>query len=360
LDRLIDKLESTVSVGVRELCCRLGIAGGSFARSAENLDHAAQIKMSEEQYRTLVESDGKKVLAAAKTEQLEIDWSASQCKTKTPEGKEISRINISADGVMTPVTTKVEKLKRRATVLKKRQEKPAPAGQKRPRLPAVKTGSDQRYKQMYLTAFYDQDQKHRLVSVTRQDHHGLGKLLKRDAAVLRIKAADEKLGLVDGAVCLRNHMEQLPLLAVILDFFHLSEHVHAARRGTFGEESAEGKQWATRVLHTVRHEGYQPFWDQLQEWRKTQSRGSWRECADELLHYVAQRKEMMDYPEYERRGWNIGSGPIESMCKATTRRIKGPGMRWDRDNAEALMALEALYQSNMWDQYWKKALCNQN
>ena len=360
LDRLIDKLESAVSVGVRELCCRLGIAGGSFARSAENLDRAAQVKMSEEQYRTLVESDGKAVLAAARTEQLEIDWSASQCKTKTPEGKEISRITISADGVMTPVTTTAEKLKRRETVLKKRQENPAPAGRKRPRLPAVKTGSDQRYKQMYLTAFYSQDQEHRLVSVTRQDHHGLGKLLRRDAAVLRIKAADEKLGVVDGAVCLRNHMEELPLSAVILDFYHLSEHVHAARRGTFGEESPEGQQWATQVLHTVRHEGYEPFWDQLQEWRKTQRRGPKRKCADELLHYVAQRKEMMNYPEYERRGWNIGSGPIESMCKATTRRIKGPGMRWDRDNAEAMMALEALYQSNLWDRYWQKALYNQN
>jgi hypothetical protein len=360
LDRLIDKLESSVSVGVRELCCRLGIAGGSFARSADNIDRAAHIKMSEEQYRTLVESDGKAVLAAARMEQLEIDWSASQCKAKTPDGQDVSRVYISADGVMVPVTTTAEKLKRRQTVLKKRREKPAKAGQKRPGLPAVKAGSDQRYKQMYLTAFYDQKQERRLVSVTRQDHHGLGKLLKRDAAALRLKAAEEKVGIVDGAVCLRNHLEDLPLTAIGLDFYHLSEHVHAARRGTFGEESAEGKTWATQVLHTVRHEGYEPFWDQLQEWRKAQRRGPKRDCADELLHYVAQRKQMIDYPRFEKQGWNIGSGPIESMCKATTRRIKGPGMRWDRDNAEGMMALEALYQSNLWDRYWQKAMCHQN
>jgi hypothetical protein len=30
------------------------------------------------------------------------------------------------------------------------------------------------------------------------------------------------------------------------------------------------------------------------------------------------------------------------------------------DNAESLMALEALYQSNLWDAYWAKALCSQN
>jgi hypothetical protein len=360
LDRLIDQLESSVSVGVRELCCRLGIAGGSFARSAQNIHHAARIEMSAEQYRTVVESDGKGVLAAAQNEQLEINWSASECKTQAPDGQEVSRVYSSADGVMVAVTTTAEKLKRRQTVLNQRQEKPASAGQRRPRLAAVKAGSDQRYKQMYLTAFYDQEQEHRLVSVTRKDHHGLGKLLKRDAAVLRLKAADEKVGLVDGAVCLRNHLEGLPLTAIGLDFYHLSEHVHAARRGTFGEESAEGKGWATGVLHTVRHEGYEPFWDQLQEWRKAQRRGPKRDCADDLLHYVAQRKEMIDYPAFERQGWHIGSGPIESMCKATTRRIKGPGMRWDRENAEAMMALEALYQSDLWDGYWQKVMSRQN
>jgi hypothetical protein len=49
---------------------------------------------------------------------------------------------------------------------------------------------------------------------------------------------------------------------------------------------------------------------------------------------------------------------IEAMCKATTRRIKGPGMRWDIDHAEATKALECMYQSNLWDQYWTKAAEN--
>lgn len=360
LDQLVDAVESSVSVGVRELCCRLGIAGGSFARSAENLDCAARIKLSEEQLRTVVESQGKAILAAAREEQLEIDWSAAQCKVPTADGAEVSRIYVSADGVMVPVTTTAEKLKRRETVLKRRRERPARRGHKRSRLPTVKTGADGRYKQFYLTAFYDQDHEHRLVSVTQQDHRGLCKLLRRDAAVLRIKAADEKVGLVDGAVCLKNHMDGLPLTAVGLDFYHLAEHVHAARRSTFGEESPDGKEWAGQSLHTVRHEGYGPFWERLQAWRSEQRRGLKRECADDLLHYVAKRQDMIDYAEFERHGWHIGSGPIESMCKATTRRIKGAGMRWDRDNAEAMMALESLYQSNLWDRYWQNVMCHRN
>ena len=62
---------------------------------------------------------------------------------------------------------------------------------------------------------------------------------------------------------------------------------------------------------------------------------------------------MVAYPEYLAAGRQIGSGPTESMCKATTLRLKGVGMRWDGGNAEAVMALEALDQSGEWQVYWK-------
>jgi hypothetical protein len=230
----------------------------------------------------------------------------------------------------------------------------------RQRLGAVKAGADQRYKQFYLTSFYDQHQKHRLVSVTRKDHRALGKLLKRDAARVRLRAADERIGLVDGAVCLRKHLEGLSLNAVGLDFYHLGEHVHEGKRMTFSEAAEAGQAWAGDVLHTVRHQGYEPFWGKLTEWRSRQRGKARRSCADGLLHYVAERREMIRYDEFEKRGWSIGSGPIEAMCKATTRRLKGPGMRWDADHAEAMMALESLYQSNLWDRYWAKALSHWN
>ncbi len=77
-----------------------------------------------------------------------------------------------------------------------------------------------------------------------------------------------------------------------------------------------------------------------------------RQAIDRLMNYVAERREMIRYVEFEQNGWDIGSGPTESQCKATTRRIKGRGMRWNSVNAEALMSLEALYQSKAWDKWW--------
>jgi hypothetical protein len=59
-------------------------------------------------------------------------------------------------------------------------------------------------------------------------------------------------------------------------------------------------------------------------------------------------------PQFQAQGRQIGSGPTESMCKATTQRIKGRGKRWD--SANALMTLEALDQSGSWQAYWDSFL----
>ena len=67
----------------------------------------------------------------------------------------------------------------------------------------------------------------------------------------------------------------------------------------------------------------------------------------------------MKYPEFLGKGRQIGSGPTESMCRATTERLKGVGRRGDADNAGAVMALEALDQSGEWSGYWSLNLLPQ-
>jgi hypothetical protein len=360
IDPLVDATEAAVSVGARQLCCREGTNARSFDRGRENLKHAAQITVGEERFRMLVESEGKAVLKASADEQLELDWSASQCKTQTPDGKEVTRVYVSADGVLVPTTTQQEKDKRRATVLKKRQDMTRPERAKLKPLGVVKKGSDQRYKQIYVTHLYDQNHEHRLVGVTSKKVKGLKRLLRREAARVHLRAATERLGIVDGAVCLRNNLDELPLETILLDFYHLSEHVGEAAARTLGSETPDAKQWLAKVLHTLRHEGYDPFFQQLMDWR-TPLRGHKRQAADELLKYVTTRQEMVQYEKCDLRGWDVGSGPMESMCDATTDRIKGRGRRWDLDNAEAMMALEALYQSTgLWDRYWANAFAQRN
>ena len=62
---------------------------------------------------------------------------------------------------------------------------------------------------------------------------------------------------------------------------------------------------------------------------------------------------MTDYPSFRDAGYDCGSGPTESFCGCLTARLKARGMRWDKDNAEAGMALGSVYYSHLWSDYWK-------
>lgn len=64
----------------------------------------------------------------------------------------------------------------------------------------------------------------------------------------------------------------------------------------------------------------------------------------------------MDYPTYIARGWQIGSGPVESACK-TVVRLKGGSMRWGEVGADAVCHLRAAHLSDptCWEKIWAPA-----
>jgi hypothetical protein len=349
LDGWLDTVESTISLGVREMACRLNGDGKNFDKAAANLARTAQIQVSGETLRKLVETEGKRVLQAQRSGQLPVGWSATDCRTE----EQTTRLYLGSDGVMVPLVTDAEKTSRRQKVKEQRRRR----GKKARPLPPKKQGADQHYKEFKIVAYYDETQAHRLVSGTRGDHEAAGRLMRREASRIRLDLADEKVGNVDGSPWIRNQVERqsIPLDALGLDFYHLSENVHKARREIYGEDDEGGKQWAGELLHGVKHDSYEVTWQRLLEWRMGLRRGQ-RQVADRLLNYVSERREMIKYPEFLAKGWQIGSGPTEATCKTLTARLKGSGMRWDADNAEAVMALEAMTQSGQWDSYWKNQL----
>lgn len=351
LDVYLDQAEQTISVGAREIACRLNGAGKNFDKTAENLARAAQIFTSGETLRVLVENEGRQVLKAQHSERLPLSWSVADCQA---EETAPTRIYLGSDGVMVPLVTDVEKKQRRQKVKEKRRRR----GRKARVLPATKRGADQKYKEFKIVAYYDDTQAHRLVAGTKGDCTEAGRLMRRQAARIHLDQAQEKIGNVDGSPWIRNQIQRqsLPLDAVGLDFYHLAENVHKARRAVFGEEDEPGKTWAGELLHTFKHDGYEAGWQKVVAWRASLRGPARRKAADTLLGYVSERHDMILYPEFTAKGWQIGSGPTEATCKTLTARLKGSGMRWDPANAEALMALEALMQSDMWKQYWQTLL----
>src|SRR5262249_20332260 len=62
----------------------------------------------------------------------------------------------------------------------------------------------------------------------------------------------------------------------------------------------------------------------------------------------------MDYPSYRAKGWQIGSGPVESACKTVVgQRLKGAGMRWGEPGSDAVCHLRALFlgEKGQWDAF---------
>lgn len=345
MDALLEATEATISQAARELICRLNQGASSFAKAAENLSRAAQVDVSREMVRQVVEQEGKSVLAAMSAGTLRPAWKAEDCRTDT--GK--TRVYVGCDGVKIPLITDAEKQKRREKIRQKRRLR----GRKARPLPRAKAGADNPYKEFRLVVFYDEAKEHCHVAVTRKNHEAAGRLLAREANRLGLHRAEEKIANVDGALWIRNQIELYGLVdRVGLDFYHLSENVHKTRRAVFGEDDAQGQRWAGAVMHRFKHQGYRAAWQQLTSWRSSLRSRAKREAADGLLHYVAERREMIRYPEFLRRGWQIGSGPTEAQCKTTTMRIKGSGKRWDAEHAEAVMALACLENSRAWRHYW--------
>lgn len=345
---------------MRELACRLNLASHNFDRAADNLARAAQVRLSGERLRQVVEAEGRAVRRAAQAGQLPPGWTAADCPAHDADGQPTpqTRVYLGCDGVKVPLVTDAEKQARRNKVKAKRRC----CGRRRRPLPPARAGADQSYKEFKIVTLYDDTQEHRLVSVTRGDHEVAGRLMRRDAGRIELERADDKVAVVDGADWISNQIgkQGLPLDAVGLDFYHLADYVHKTRRAVYGEEDPEdpqapGNAWAAGLLHTAKHDGYEALDEQLCAWLKG-LRGPKRQAGLALLGYVTQREGMILYPQFLAVGRQIGSGPTESMCKATTQRIKGVGMRWDADNAEAIMALEALEQSGAWQDYWDDCL----
>jgi hypothetical protein len=342
---------------VRELACRLNLASRNFDKAADNLARTAQVRISGEALRQLVEAEGKAVHRAAQAGQLPPDWSADDCAALDKEGEptEQTRVYLGSDGVKVPLVTDAEKQARRAGVKAKRRRR----GKKCRPLPRAEVGADQSCKEFKIVTYDDDAQEHRLVSVARGDHEEAGRLMRRDGGRVGLDRADDKVAVVDGADWIKNQIrkQSLPLDAVGLDFYHPADCVHKTRRAVCGEEDAQDKQapgnaWAAALLHVAKHDGYEALRDELVRWKERLRARPKRRAAEALLGCVTDRREMVRYPEFVAAGRQIGSGPTESMCKATTQRIKGRGMRWDADNAEAIMALEALDQSGAWQAYW--------
>jgi len=136
-------------------------------------------------------------------------------------------------------------------------------------------------------------------------------------------------------------------------YYHFKEHLIKTGQDLFGEGTAAATAWKDKMVTVGLEQGSLVLLDRLGECLATTAEVEKQQALNAVRDYIAKRVAMTDYPAFVEQGYDIGSGPTESFCGCLTSRLKGSGMRWDKDNAEAVMGLASLYYSNQWDKYWK-------
>ena len=186
--------------------------------------------------------------------------------------------------------------------------------------------------------------------------NALGRQLHREALEVGWAEADQHIALSDGGVGLEQFFQRFfPKAACILDFYHAKEHLVELAQAMYGENEPARRTWLDDVCHRLKHEGGPTVRRCLEGLDLGTASAMVREVHRQQVHYFRNHEHRMDYPTYVRNGWQIGSGPVESACKTVVgNRLKGGGMRWGEDGADAVCHLRALYLSEpaCWESFW--------
>lgn len=368
VDDLVDAQHQTYTVGVREMAAGLNGKHRGYESVAEQLARTAQLEVSAEQLRLLITQDGRDVARRQDSGELLPSFQATGCKIpvdamadadappRSVAGilgqKPITRIYVGVDGVMVPVITEAEKLLRRKKTLEKRRK----CGKKCRPLPRLAKGAKGPYREFKVVEFHDEGREHTHQTLSADLRNSVGIRIRRDALRLNFLKADERISIVDGATWIQTQLEesaaQLKLDGLGLDFYHFAENIHKCRRRVFGPEVEAGTVWADELGDCFLEQGFEAGFEKLLAWQNTLTRGK-KKLATRLINYISDRRHMLNFPEFRKWGWQIGSGPTEARCKTTTYRLKAPGCRWNIANARAIAALTTLKDSGQWQQYWQ-------
>jgi hypothetical protein len=197
----------------------------------------------------------------------------------------------------------------------------------------------------YLSGFYELEE--------------LGRQLRREAEAVGIMQADRQIALTDGGSGLEKLMRYFfPNATCILDFWHAKEHLVELAQALYPNDEEARKKWLDRWCHDLKHKGGGWVLEQLKAMDLSQLDANVREVHRQQVTYFKNHSHRMDYPKYVSRGWQIGSGPVESACKTVVgNRLKGGGMRWGSEGAHAVCHLRAAYlsQPECWQSLWRSA-----
>ena len=151
----------------------------------------------------------------------------------------------------------------------------------------------------------------------------------------------------DGATWIRNMISELfPDAIQILDKFHLVENIYEYGKLIFNDNNKEIEIFKDKIIGYCYSQEYNLIVKELNKYKDIKI----PKTVCNLPVYLENNKDKIDYSNYEKNGWFIGSGAIESSNKTVVQlRLKQAGMRWSVDGANYLIALRCMDESNNWN-----------
>lgn len=202
---------------------------------------------------------------------------------------------------------------------------------------------------------------------TMENAETFGPMARTEAERRGIRQAVEAVVIGDGGnwidpLC-ENHFPHCPR---IIDYYHAVEHLHDVARAIHGAvhdkdsesparelaDELQGLLYDGHVDEVIgRMKGYQQRMGGAEEY---DGPAHPRRVLERNIGYFTTHRAQMNYPEYRRRGWPIGSGVTESGVKLMNKRVKGTEQFWRMPGVETILALRCLWLSEdqRWQHYW--------
>jgi hypothetical protein len=173
----------------------------------------------------------------------------------------------------------------------------------------------------------------------------------------RVKVAFPRvtyLGLADGSKDNWTYLQKHTTIE-ILDFFHATEYL-ADVSLVVKKTEPQQKEWLKNACHDLKHQakGARFILRELKSLRQSIS-GNIPDVLAKTITYFENNIYRMNYAQYQKKGYPIGSGVTEAACKVVVKqRLNQSGMKWNMPAVQNILLLRGIVcTKGRWTQFWK-------
>jgi len=164
----------------------------------------------------------------------------------------------------------------------------------------------------------------------------------------------DRVALTDGSEPLQKHvLAKLSGFTLVLDIIHVDEYLWKAGTALYGETDPKRAEWVEAQLLDILSSHADKVIQRLEDTAHTVRKSSpVSKVFQQVANYLQRNLPYMDYADYLQRGWPIGTGVVEGVCRHLVKdRMELSGMRWTVSGAGSLLALRAANENGDWEEY---------